>query len=130
MIMTETIKEIADELGVSRQYIQKIISKLPATKKPTKVQHIYSIDKSKATNELSTKYEKSLLENIAKLRSQVEKKDTQLDSMQKLLDQPQQLQLIAENKIKQLEDKDDKSDIHKETPELTIKHGFWNRWFS
>jgi len=156
--MTKTVKELADELGVSRQYIQKIISKLPATKKPTKVQHSYSIDNqfeayikgiinksdnqsdnskatvaAKATNELSIKYEKSLLENIADLRSQVEKKDIQLHTMQKLLDQSQQLQLMAENKIKQLENKDNKSDdeeVEKEKPESTIKHGFWSRWFS
>lgn len=42
--MSKTVKELADDLGVSRQYIQKVISNLPATKKPTKLQHRYIID--------------------------------------------------------------------------------------
>lgn len=34
--MSKTVKELADDLGVTRQYVQKIISQLPETKKPTK----------------------------------------------------------------------------------------------
>jgi len=155
--MSKTVKEIADELGVSRQYIQKIISELPATKKPTKVKHSYSIDNEielyikgivgktdnqidnsktteadKATEELSKKYEQSLLESITNLRKQIDQRDKQLCDMQKLLDQSQQLQLMAENKIKQLENKDNKSDSEdadKKKTELN-KKGFWKNLFS
>ena len=126
----KTVKEVADELGVSRQYVQKIISKLPATKKPKKVQHSYQIDNQSedyikafmgksdnldATNDNqesnfssrinSSKYENALLAQIDSLKGQVEQKDSQLEKMQKLLDQSQQLQLMAENKIKHLESK-------------------------
>jgi len=155
--MSKTVKEIADELGVSRQYIQKIISELPATKKPTKVKHSYSIDNEielyikgivgktdnqidnskttdadKATEELSKKYEQSLLESITNLRKQIDQRDKQLCDMQKLLDQSQQLQLMAENKIKQLENKDDKSDSEDADKKKTEpnKKGFWNNLFS
>jgi len=155
--MSKTVKEIADELGVSRQYIQKIISELPATKKPTKVKHSYSIDNEielyikgivgktdnqidnsktteadKATEELSKKYEQSLLESITNLRKQIDQRDKQLCDMQKLLDQSQQLQLMAENKIKQLENKDNKSDSEDADKKKTEpnKKGFWNNLFS
>jgi len=155
--MSKTVKEIADELGVSRQYIQKIISELPATKKPTKVKHSYSIDNEielyikgivgktdnqidnskttdadKATEELSKKYEQSLLESITNLRKQIDQRDKQLCDMQKLLDQSQQLQLMAENKIKQLENKNNKSDtedLSKEKPKPDKKR-FWKNFFS
>jgi len=59
---------------------------------------------------------------------QIINKDEQLKTMQKLLDQSQQLQLMAENKIKQLEDSSDKSDVEssKEKPK---KKSFWSKIF-
>ncbi len=142
-IRMKTVKEVADELGVSRQYVQKIISKLPATKKPKKVQHNYQIDNQSeayikdfmgkgdnfdATNDNpgsnfssinSSKYENALLAQIDSLKGQIEQKDSQLENMQKLLDQSQRLQLDVQNKLKKLENdtvqsrendsKDDKS---------------------
>lgn len=163
--MAKTVKELADELGVSRQYVQKIISKLPETKKPTKVQHSYQIDNQveldikelmgkndnyKATNDnqsnnlgstqISNKYEHALLAQIDNLKAQSKQKDFQLENMQKLLDQSQQLQLMAENKIKQLENKatDDQNKISEESKQSInvdplIKNrerGFWSRLFS
>lgn len=165
--MTKTVKELADELGVSRQYVQKIISKLPATKKPKKVQHSYKIDNQiesyikdimgktdnlKATydnsndnldsNGKESKYEKALLSEIESLRGQIKQKDLHLDNMQKLLDQSQQLQLMAENKIKQLENKMTDEQIKNESTEESEKsidvdpsttkseRGFWSRLFN
>lgn len=145
-IRMKTVKEVADELGVSRQYVQKIISKLPATKKPKKVKHSYQIDNQseayikafmkksdnfEATNDNpksnfsssinSSKYENSLLAQIDSLKGQVEQKDNQLENMQKLLDQSQQLQLMAENKIKQLESKTTDESSKKEGLQPTPK---------
>lgn len=167
--MTKTVKELADELNVSRQYVQKVISKLPATKKPKKVQHSYQIDNrvevyirdfmgisdnieatgdnqncTSDSNSDSNKYENALLSQIDNLKLQVKQKDFQLENMQKLLDQSQQLQFMAENKIKQLENKSD--DIQKQNgePEGTgqpssndnvdestdkTERGFWSRLF-
>lgn len=166
-VMTKTVKELADELGVSRQYVQKIISKLPATKKPTKVQHSYRIDNQiehdikafmgksdnlKASNDnqddnlgstpISNKYEQALLAQIDHLKVQTKQKDVQLENMQKLLDQSQQLQLMAENKIKQLKSKNTDESSKKEdlqpSPETSNaeqpaeknERGFWSRLFN
>lgn len=152
--MTKTVKELADELRVSRQYVQKIISKLPATKKPTKVQHSYSIDNQseayikafmnksdnhsdnkqatvleKTTNELSLKYEKLLLSNVSNLKDQLKSKDEQIERLQKLLDQSQQLQLMAENEIKKLEDKSS-NDEDIEKSKGPQQKNFWGKLFT
>lgn len=165
--MSKTVKELADDLGVSRQYIQKVISNLPATKKPTKLQHRYIIDNqaeayikalilktdnketNKATNSSSManqKYEVALKEQIRLLKAQLDKKDDQLEKMQKLLDQSQQLQLMTEQKLKLLatpEDKRENDSSSKEEPiheEATKTPGgdkdsldrpvsFWSRLF-
>ncbi|MCT3582519.1 helix-turn-helix domain-containing protein [Levilactobacillus brevis] len=164
--MTKTVKELADELNVSRQYVQKVISKLPATKKPKKVQHSYQIDNrveayirdfmgisddieatgdnqncTSDSNSDSNKYENALLSQIDNLKLQVKQKDFQLENMQKLLDQSQQLQLMAENKIKQLENKMTGEQDKKESAEEPVQtsnvdntvakaeRGFWSRLF-
>ena len=41
--MSKTVKELADELGVSRQRVQQIISKQVASKRPEKVAGQYLI---------------------------------------------------------------------------------------
>ncbi len=167
--MSKTVKELANDLGVTRQYIQKIISQLPETKKPIKQQHKYLIDSrsesailgfikgndnheanrateydNKETNVLSNKYEESLLNRINDLKRQVDSKDMQLSQMQKLVDQSQQLQLMAEKKIAALEapkENETPSQTTKsETASETInestkkeprpqKQGFWHRIF-
>lgn len=87
------------------------------------------------------KYEKALLSEIESLKGQIKKKDLHLDNMQKLLDQSQQLQLIAENKIKQLESKttesakEEDSQPKTETPNVEQpvakdERGFWSRLFN
>lgn len=166
--MSKTVKELADNLGVTRQYIQKIISQLPETKKPTKQRHKYLIDArsesvilsfiknndnykskkatasdNKETNDLSDKYEKSLLNRINDLKKQVDSKDMQLSQMQKLVDQSQQLQLMAEKKIASLEapkETEKQSQTAKSETSSTFaedtkkepwlqKQGFWHRIF-
>ncbi|MEN2682245.1 DUF536 domain-containing protein [Lacticaseibacillus paracasei] len=172
--MSKTVKQLADDLGVSRQYVQKVISNLPATKKPTKQQHRYIIDNqdeayikalilktdnkatknstketNKATNSdsgHSLKYETALEDQIRLLKVQLDKKDDQLEKMQKLLDQSQQLQLMAEHKLKQLEAPEDEPEsaaeptadqIHTRAPEAprAAENGpeqplsFWRRLF-
>lgn len=146
--MSKTVKELADDLGVSRQYIQKVISNLPATKKPTKLQHRYIIDNqeeayikalilktdnkatnkatkatNKATNSSSManqKYEVALKEQIRLLKAQLDKKDDQLEKMQKLLDQSQQLQLMTEQKLKLLATPEDKRENDSSSKEEPI----------
>lgn len=68
-------------------------------------------DNSKATYDNlgniqeKNKYKKALLSEIGSSREQINANDKQIERLQKLLDQSQQLQLMADNKIKQLENK-------------------------
>lgn len=143
--MSKTVKELADELGVSRQRVQQIISKQVASKRPKKVagQYLISpadesfIEKKIAgthhakvqanSKQLSDKLQASLQEEVATLKEQIhtkdrqiQAKDNQLEKMQKLLDQSQQLQLMAENKLKKLEaphNEPESDQAHKRAPE-------------
>lgn len=137
--MTKTIRELANELNVSKQTIQYHYQRL-STKDQQKDtngrnvinQHTEEIIRNKVTKPLSTnnttntdkdnKETKddstalilSLEAQIEDLKSerdkqfatkdkQIASKDRQIDSLTKLLDQSQQLQLMAEKKIKELQ---------------------------
>lgn len=127
----KAIQTLADELGVTRQRIQQIITKQEESERPKKVAGKYQLDKkdekaiiqsiksikikqqkennsSKETNEKQIK--KIFADEIEFMKDQLNKKDKQLEAkdkqlckMQKLLDQSQQLQLMAEKKIAALE---------------------------
>ena len=90
--MSKTVKELADELGVSRQRVQQIISKQVASKRPEKVagQYLISpVDESLIKGEivgtrhakvqanskqLSDKLQASLQEEVATLKEQIHTK--------------------------------------------------------
>jgi len=126
--MTMTIKELADELGVSKQAIRKHLDKLPPTLPVTKKGGTIYLDPgivsfvrrrvtpvttevdSNVTSKVGgvvTSDEKDRIDFLEKQivvkDNQLENKDIQLDKMQKLLDQQQQLTLQANIKIKELE---------------------------
>lgn len=113
----KTIKELAEELGVSKQRIQQIIDKLPTSKTPNKVgnkfilneKNIYDIkvlmgfeidnfSTNKSTNEL-VDYDIYL-----DVLNSSKEKDEQIKLMQKLLDQQQQLTLQANKQIEKLQE--------------------------
>jgi len=168
--MSKTIKELADELGVSKQTIRYHLKHLPAnyTGKDSKNRIIIkpnaetvikgkvvkektsitgkhtgniSVNKNgipvKGDNEYQALINKRL-DNLEKLyHEQLTSKDEEIKRLhdtlnhnQKLLDQSQQLQLIAENKIKQLEEpkkeaeKSEQSEPSRE--ETTKKKSFWS----
>lgn len=130
--MQKTVKELANELGVSKQTIQYHYNKL-ATSNQQRDSHGYiiitdsaeKIIRSKVTNKERQKIDKQppkddqlvgssnvllikeLRAEINRLRTdnnrQIAAKDRQIENMQKLLDQSQQLQLMAEKKIVALE---------------------------
>lgn len=150
--MTMTIKELADELGVSKQAIRKHLDKLPETLSVTKVKGTIVLDsdivefvKSKVTpvtikvDRVTSKVTSNENDRIIFLEkqilvkdSQLENKDIQLEKMQKLLDQQQQLTLQANIKIKELETSLTETEIEKESsvePEKVIKKTFWQRLF-
>jgi len=148
--MSKTIKELADELGVSKSGIRKYMTPSFRSKytfknanriliKDSGIVKVRSeIANSKTHLERTKNTSYSAHTNIESMRyeneiiDQLKQKDQQIKQLQKLLDQSQQLQLMAEKKIKQLENKNDKSeteDLSKEKPE-SEKKGFWKGLFS
>lgn len=169
--MSKTVRELADELGVSKQRIQQVVGKLPTSGKPQKQRGRYVIDarserdiraligngKPSGKQQLCSKFtdkgkqvpDKLFLEMKDRIKNQTEEikqKNMQLEKMQKLLDQSQQLQLMAEQKLKRLEKpqngpkseseaKDDQINNH--APEAPVKAestpeqspSFWQRLF-
>lgn len=124
--MPKTIKELADEFGVSKQAIRK---KLDANFRANYVQTVtrngvqtlvivnsgYLLLKqhfgggnnqkpgektvTSTTGNMSTDTIELLNQQLATKDNQIKEKDDQLKAMQKLLDQAQQLQLMTEQKI-------------------------------
>lgn len=128
--MPKTIRELADELNVSKQTIQYHYQRLPAKNQQKDSQGANMISptaeriiRDKVTKPLvansqqtgSKKVTKTSKENndlVATLRREVEDlkfqrdkqlatKDQQIDNLTKLLDQSQKLQLMAENKTEE-----------------------------
>ena len=108
-----TIKELADELGYSKQRIQQIIDKLPTNKRPLKQGNRFIITQSNAedikfllgvpSDKQTTNERQNTSDDIDLLVKQLESKDEQIKMLHKLLDQQQQLTLQANKKIEQLE---------------------------
>jgi len=122
--MKKTIKELADELGVSKQAIRKHLDKLPDTLSVTKEKGIVYLNTdvetfvksritkvtSKVTDNVSGNLTDDFMSRILFLEKQMEIKDKQLETkdnqleiVYRLLDQQQQLTLQANKKIEQLE---------------------------
>lgn len=119
--MDKTIKQLADEYGLSKQAIRKRINQLPtsyyyvgtnrtiyvteegakilASKVSTNCQQIGANDDTKVDTLIET------------LTAQLKVKDEQIERLQQSLNQAQQLQAIAEQKIKLLEQKQEDSPI-------------------
>lgn len=176
--MNKTIKQIADDLSVSKQTIQYHYQRLPANmrQKDQQGRNVISADAERIirdkvakplppknhhgdrqvppkSNKKSDDLITAMKGEIAYLRADRDKqfaaKDQQIEKLQKLLDQSQQLQLMAEQKIKQLEapqkepegaaDNQDKQ-VHTNTEdnekkpstaqnEPRARQGFWARLF-
>ncbi|GBD81165.1 hypothetical protein TEHD10_2228 [Tetragenococcus halophilus subsp. halophilus] len=128
----KTVQELADELGFSRQYIQKIIQQLPATKQPKIVSGKYQLSerseadirtflkdktdkkatrnskKSSSKLQLQSQYTKHLEEEISFLQQEVQQLQEKLEQSQRLVDQEQQLHLSDQKRIEKLEQPDEK----------------------
>ena len=132
--MEKTIKDLADELGVSKTAIRKKMTD-EFREKYTRIngKTIYINDEGqKKIRETSTrrnnnKKNKEVEENtdlsvdvLDTMKKQLAAKDKQISELQKLLDQSQRLQLMAENKIKKIEEN--------KTQQLEHKH-WWQKIF-
>lgn len=113
--MAYTIKELADKFNVSKQAIRKqlegeLVSK-HVTKKAINGVTTKVIDETgyellrkhyeQVTND--SKQGETNVDIVSLLKEQLETKDKQIDKLQNMLDQAQRLQLVAENKVKQIE---------------------------
>jgi len=155
--MKKTIKELADELGVSKQTVQYHFKNLPANTYIKNDKGIYilkdqaiSILKEKISGKLYGENDKESAKKTDELYSllyaQLKEKDNQIESLlsgqkhlQKLLDQQQVLTLQANKKIAELEltvndveekmsEQDSTEELKEETNEVKGK-SFFSRLF-
>uniref|UniRef100_UPI003EB860BC DUF536 domain-containing protein n=1 Tax=Lactiplantibacillus plantarum TaxID=1590 RepID=UPI003EB860BC len=153
--MPKTIRELADELKVSKQTIQYHYQRLPTKNQqkdsqgtnmisPTAERIIRDkvakplVAKNQQTgSKKTTKTSKENNDLIATLRREIEDlksqrdkllatKDQQIDQLTKLIDQAQQLQLMSEKKAEVFKEIDIKSNKVKKKTSTTKK--WWKFW--
>jgi len=153
--MPKTIRELADEFGVSKQAIRK---KLDTNFRANYVQTVtrngvqtlvvinsgYLLlkqhfiggnyqkpERVTFTSKTGNRHQNTielLNQQLAIKDSQIKEKDEQLKSMQKLLNQSQQLQLMTENKIKNLEKLESTFEGKNKPAEKAKSTKWWNLW--
>lgn len=152
--MEKTIKQLADELGISKQRIHQVIANLPSTEKPKKQNNKYLLNKenikvikSFVENKSSTE-KRQVVINLSSIEKQLHVKDMQLEEkdkqikqlqkiledQQNLLSQQQQLQLMEQKKMHLLLDEakqevDQQTTIQKGSAKEENK-GFFSRLFT
>lgn len=135
--MGKTIKQIADELGVSKTSVRKKIDNLGLRsslqldgnqfaideEQEKLIKSAFSGDKSQTESKAKTQTEsETVFTLVSILQEQLKVKDEQIERLQQSLNQAQQLQAIAEQKIKLLEQKQEDPPI--EEP----KRKWWQFW--
>lgn len=132
----KTVKQIADEIGVSKQAVFKKIDKLGLRQQLTKVNNQCLIDENaeKKIKKAFPKAEKTETGSLAvnmlidALKAELKAKNEQIAALQRLLDQQQQLNAIAEQKIRFLEEKkEEPQEAQNQEPEA--KETFWSRFW-
>lgn len=127
--MAKTIKQIADELGVSKTAVRKKIENLGLRSSLQKNGNQFAIDEKQESliksafseNETETKSEtKTQTETetvsalVSMLQKELESKNEQIATLQRLLDQEQQLRMVTEQKYLLLEEKtEEQEEVHK-----------------
>lgn len=161
--MSKTIKELAEELNLSKSGIRKYLTASFRVRYTHESAHRILIDDAgiKAIKEMiahkgahsertqdanGAHTEQASAQSNGVLVEQLRAKDKQIEHLQKLLDQSQQLQLMAEQKLKRLEkpqngpksESEAKDDhINNHAPEAPVKAestpeqspSFWQRLF-
>ena len=138
----KTIKQIADELGVSKTTVRKKIENLGLQSSLRKNGNQFAIDEIQeklikqafSGNETETKNaNQSQTENhevsdlvsvlqttISVLKAELEAKDRQIEKLQMLLDQEQQLHALTAQQIKELPEQKE--------PDMTEEKKWWQFW--
>lgn len=144
-----SIKKIADLIGVSKMKVYRTITRNHYKEQYKVGQTLYFDETVKNLLEKELK-EVSVTEDhnteqkdylVDELKDRVQSQQEQIVKLTRLLDQSQQLQLMAENKIKQLENKMTGEQDEKESAEEPVQtsnvdntvakaeRGFWSRLF-
>ena len=144
-----SIKKIADLIGVSKMKVYRTITRNHYKEQYKVGQTLYFDETVKNLLEKELK-EVSVTEDhnteqkdylVDELKDRVQSQQEQIVKLTRLLDQSQQLQLMAENKIKQLEIKMTGEQDKKESAEEPVQtsnvdntvakaeRGFWSRLF-
>ncbi|EOS8056656.1 DUF536 domain-containing protein [Enterococcus hirae] len=113
----KTIKELAEDLGVSKQAIRKYFNKLPTELTPKLIGGKYvisikaqefiknSINQINAVDtEVGSSVDSILLSELKEKNKQINYLQTTIETQQKLLDQQQQLTLQANKQIEKLQE--------------------------
>lgn len=122
IVATISVKELSEELGISRQAVYKRINQLPDRCQPKKIDGVYRLSDStidlirnfeEVTTDVTTNDNhavvimetriKELKEVQKKLYEQLDQKDKQLHQFQTLLDQQQRLTLQTNKQLEQLQ---------------------------
>jgi len=109
----KTIKQLAEEMGISKQALNKRIDKLGCRNQLTKNGNTWLIPESlentlkNASNQQHRQPTQSSTVDalVDTLIKQLEEKDKQIEQLQKALDQEQQLHALAQQKVMLLEQK-------------------------
>ncbi|RDF13009.1 replication protein B [Levilactobacillus brevis] len=144
-----SIKKIADLIGVSKMKVYRAITRNHYKEQYKVGQTLYfdetvknllekELKKVSVTEDHNTEQKDYLVDE---LKDRVQSQQEQIVKLTRLLDQSQQLQLMAENKIKQLEnkmtDEQDRKDSVEEPVQTSnvdntvakAERGFWSRLF-
>lgn len=140
----KTIKDLAEELGVSKVAILKKTEKLNIKKDlirngnklliPENLENVLRVAFNKdIENQDSNEREKIDKEReksetitqtiILMLQKELDEKNKQIESLQSIIDQEQKLRVIAEQRLVAIEEKE------KENVNQEVKPGFWSRLF-
>lgn len=121
----KTIKQIADELGVSKTAVRKKIENLGLRSSLQKNGNQFAIDENQekliksafSENEAETRTEtnsqtetETVSALVSMLQRELDAKNEQIAHLQKLLDQEQQLRMVTEQKLLQIEDKQEQEE--------------------
>lgn len=121
----KTIKQIADELGVSKTAVRKKIENLGLRSSLQKNGNQFAIDENQerliksafSESEAETRTEtnsqtetETVSTLVSMLQRELDAKNEQIAHLQKLLDQEQQLRMVTEQKLLQIEDKQEQEE--------------------
>lgn len=144
--MDRTIREVAEMLEVSKSAVRKymdagfrehfthqdgnkiLISEEGVADLKSRIKGQGAQSDSQGSTHSSAQFQSSSNEAYKALEEQLKVKDDQIANLHKLLDQAQQLQLVAENKVKQLElaEPEEKQSVSQEpVEEPTVERKSW-----